>query len=46
MRRIATEEQKRELSYPQFETYDEVMQAGLAPGDWFYFKGRLAVMKG
>ena len=46
MRRIATEEQKRELSYPQFETYDEVMQAGLAPGDRFYFKGRLAVMKG
>lgn len=45
MRRIATEEQKRELSYPQFETYDEVMQAGLAPGDRFYFKGRLAVMK-
>lgn len=46
MRQIAREMQKKELTYPKFETTEELMQADLAPGDKFYFKGRLAVMKG
>ena len=46
MRQIAREMQKKELTYPKFETAEELMQADLAPGDKFYFKGRLAVMKG
>lgn len=46
MRQIARDMQKKELTYPHFDTYDELLQADLAPGDKFYFKGRLAVMKG
>lgn len=46
MRQIAAEEQRRELSYPQFDTYEELAAAGLEPGDRFYFRGRLAVMCG
>ena len=46
MRQIARDMQRKELSYPQFNSYEELMNADLAPGDKFYFKGRLAVMKG
>ena len=46
MRQIARDRQRKELSYPQFNSYEELMNADLAPGDKFYFKGRLAVMKG
>lgn len=46
MRRIARDMQKKELSYPRFDTFQQLQQADLAPGDKFYFKGRLAVMKG
>ena len=46
MRKIATFAQKKELAYPRFDSLDELQLADLAPGDKFYFKGRLAVMKG
>lgn len=46
MRKIATLAQKKELAYPRFDSLDELQLADLAPGDKFYFKGRLAVMKG
>ncbi len=46
MRKIAREMQRKELNYPRFDSYEELIQADLAPGDKFYFKGRLAVMKG
>lgn len=46
MRQVAAEEQRRELALPRFETYDEVAEAGLEPGDRFYFRGRLAVKRG
>lgn len=42
-KQIAIEEQKRELSYPQFDTLAELEAAGLETGERFYFKGRLAV---
>ena len=46
MRQIAREEQRKELNYPQFDSYEELAAADLAPGEKFYFQGRLAVMKG
>lgn len=46
MRQIAREEQRKELNYPQFDSYEELAEADLAPGEKFYFQGRLAVMRG
>ena len=46
MRQIAREEQRKELNYPQFDSYEELAAADLAPGEKFYFQGRLAVMRG
>ncbi len=43
MRQIAMAEQKKELSYPQFDTLAELESSGLGVGERFYFKGRLAV---
>ncbi len=42
-KQIAAEEERKELSYPQFDTLAEVENAGLLKGEKFYFKGRLAV---
>ena len=42
-KQIAAEEERRELSYPQFDTLAELEDAGLLRGEKFYFKGRLAV---
>ncbi len=44
--KIASEQQRRELGYPRFNTYSELERAGLEKGDKFYYKGRLAVFKG
>lgn len=42
-KQIAAEEQRRELSYPQFSSMAELEEANLLKGEKFYFKGRLAV---
>lgn len=42
-KQIAAEEQRRELSYPQFSSLEELENAQLLKGEKFYFKGRLAV---
>lgn len=42
-KQIAAEEQRRELSYPQFSSLEELEEAQLLKGEKFYFKGRLAV---
>lgn len=41
-RTIASEERRKVLNYPYFESLDEVENAGLNIGDKFYFNGRLA----
>lgn len=41
-RKIAAEEERKVLSYPQFDSYAEVEAAGLEKGDRFYLRGRLA----
>lgn len=43
LKQIALAEQRKELSYPQFTTLDEVQNAHLERGEKFYYKGRLAV---
>ncbi len=42
-KKIAEEEERRELFYPQFDTFAEVEAANLAKGEKFYLRGRLAV---
>ncbi len=41
-RRIAAEEERKILAYPQFDSYAEAEAAGLEKGDKFYLRGRLA----
>lgn len=43
LKQIATAYQRRELSYPQFNSIDELQASDLARGEKFYYKGRLAV---
>ncbi|MCM1324637.1 MAG: hypothetical protein NC218_10985 [Acetobacter sp.] len=42
-KRIGAEVERRELSYPQFDTLAALEEAALPKGARFYFKGRLAV---
>lgn len=42
-KQIAAEEQRRELSYPHFDTLAEVEAADLEAGEKFYYRGRLAI---
>lgn len=42
LREIAVEQQKKELNYPMFNNWAEVIDANLGEDDKFYFKGRLA----
>lgn len=39
---IASEERRKVLNYPQFDSLDEIESANLNSGDKFYFNGRLA----
>lgn len=43
LKKIAAEEERKELSYPQFDNFAEVEAAGLEKGEKFYLRGRLAV---
>lgn len=42
MRKLAAAAEKKELTLPRFENYEEVLKAHLNSGDKFYFRGRLA----
>ena len=40
---VARKQMKKEIFYPRFDSWDEVLEANLEQGDKFYFRGRLAV---
>ncbi len=42
LKNLATKQQKKELNYPHFNSWAEVLDADLGYDDKFYFKGRLA----